>query len=427
MKKSITVLALAFFAASSFSLEVRMFSKHKEWAAGDTSFGIFATIYTDNQQPQQIEPLQVLYVIDVSQGFTGNVRQEFINGGIGLVQRLADKDYFGIIIYSEYSRTLLPLSEIGFTGRDKIYSMLSEIRTERGRDPLSALDKAVSEFSQNDGRRNDGKSLVMTVLGETNEDGEGNAYDKKMISAMNRLGVQVYTVGYGDDFNEDAAISVAERTGGRAYFAGRDRTDLLKNRFTSLFAHITNPINTKNAEIEFLTRDGIKITNFKENALNKIAIPKLVIGDTINLFFEVKNRPRKSSDIDIDFDYENTAMRANASGSASMRINLARTNSSNFAERADKFIKYQLLFNLAKTIDELKIGDKTFRKDYADGFRQMLQTRLGPVRNEINTREIQQLFVDMVSLYDMIVGGTVSNGYIAKYVKYMLHYCSYSE
>jgi len=427
MKIITALIVFICFAANSFSMELRMFSKYKEWAASDTSFGIFATIYTDNQKPQQIEPLQVLYMIDVSQDFTGSVRQEFINGAIGLVQRLSDNDYFGIIIYSEYSRILLPLSEIGFTGRDNIYSMLSDIRTEKGRDPLSALEKAVSEFSQNEGRRCDGKSLVMTVLGETDEDGAGNAYDKKMISAMNKLGVQVYTIGYGDDFNEDAAISVAEKTGGRAYFAGKDRTDLLKNRFIPLFAHITNPINTKDVEIEFLTRDGIKITNFKEKVLNKITIPKLVIGDTVNLFFEVKNRPKKSSDIDVDFDYENTAIRSNASGSTSMKVNLARGSISNFAERADKFIKYQLFFNMAKTIDELKIGDKEFRKDYADGFRKMIETRLGPIRNEINTREIQQVFVDMVNLYDIIIGGTASSGYIAKYVKYTLHYCIYSE
>jgi hypothetical protein len=267
----------------------------------------------------------------------------------------------------------------------------------------------------------------MSVLGETNEDGDGNSYDKKIIKEMNKLGVQVYTVGYGDDFNEDAAIATAEKTGGRAYFVGRDRADLISSRFSMLFSHITNPIYTKNVEIEFIVRDGIKITNFKDSVLNKVLIPKFVVGDTVNLFKKKKNRPKRGSDIDVDFDYENIVMRSNLSGNASFRINIAKGNSSSYADRADKYIKYQVLFNMAKSIDELKIGDKAFRKDYADGFRKMLETRLGPIRNEINTKEIQQVFVEMVSIYDMLTGGTASNGYIAKYVKYALHYCSYSE
>ncbi|MDR0303935.1 MAG: VWA domain-containing protein [Chitinispirillales bacterium] len=426
MKNIMIISVIMVFAVCTFPLEIRLNSKYKEWSDSDTSFGFLATVYTDDQRSQQAEPLQVLYMIDVSKNFTGNVRQEFINGGMKLVQQLSDNDYFGIILYGEYSRTLLPLSQIGFVGREKIYSLLSELSTEKGRDPLSALEKAVSEFSQNEGRRCDGKSLVMTVLGETDEDGEGNSYDKKMISAMNNLGVQVYTIGHGDDFNEDAAISTAEKTGGRAYFTGKDRADLLGGKFNLIFAHIINPINTRNVEIEFATRDGIKITNFKDSVLSKIFIPKLVIGDTVNFFLEMKNRPKKGGDIDVDFDYENVAIRSNSSGTASIKVNLTR-GSSNYAENADKYIKYQVLFNMAKSIDELKIGNKNFRKDYADGFRKMLETRLGPIRNEINNREIQQVFVDMVNLYNMITGGTASNGYLAKYVKYALHNCLFSE
>ena len=428
MKNTLAAITVLIFFTSIFAVELRVSSKHKEWTQNAETFPIMLTVYPENtQQQSNVEPLQVLYLIDVSENFVGNARQETINGGIELVKRLTDADYFGIILYGEYSRTLLPLSAIGFTGRERINALLSETGTEKGRDPLAALDRAVLEFTQNKGRRSDGKTLVMSVLGDTYEDGEGNSYEKKISSAMNELGVQVYTIGYGDDFNEDAAIAVSEKTGGRAYFAGKDRADLLKNKFETMFAHITNPAHTKNVDIEFTVRDGIKITNFQDSILSQIFIPKLVVGDTVNLFFTLRNRPKRNSDVDIDFDYENIIMRSNLSGTASLKVNLSRGNSSDFAEKSEKIIKYQLLYNMAQSIDELKIGDKKFRKDYADGFRKMLETRLGLIRNEINTREIQQFFIETVALYDMINGGTASNEFIVKTVKYNLHYCKFPE
>jgi len=425
--KRIAVI-LIFLAAQVFALEVRINSKYREWSQNDSTFMLMATIYAGSPPPQQVEPLQVLYLVDVGDRFAGNVRQEFINGGIELVKRLADTDFFGIILYNEYSFTLLPLSEIGATGRGRINKLLSEISTERRRmrDPLSALERVVAEFTQNEGRRNDGRALVMSVLGETYEDGAGNAYDKKFIEAMNKLDVAIYTIGHGDDFDEDAAISAAEKTGGRAYFVGRDRTDLLENRFESLFSHIVNP-HSKNITIDFATRDGVKLTKIGNTAfLNKVKIPKISTNDTVNLFFEAQNRPRRSSDVDVDFEFDNIAMRANMFGNSSFKINLTR-GSNDFAEHAPKLLRFQLLYNMAKSVDELKIGDRHFRRDYADGFRRLLETRLTSIRNEINTREAQQLLMDMVALYDMIAGGTASNGLIAKQVKYMLHYCKFSE
>ena len=425
--KRIAVI-LIFLAAQVFALEVRINSKYREWSQNDSTFMLMATIYAGSPPPQQVEPLQVLYLVDVGDRFAGNVRQEFINGGIELVKRLADTDFFGIILYNEYSFTLLPLSEIGATGRGRINKLLSEISTERRRmrDPLSALERVVAEFTQNEGRRNDGRALVMSVLGETYEDGAGNAYDKKFIEAMNKLDVAIYTIGHGDDFDEDAAISAAEKTGGRAYFVGRDRTDLLENRFESLFPHIVNP-HSKNITIDFATRDGVKLTKIGNAAfLNKVKIPKISTNDTVNLFFEAQNRPRRSSDVDVDFEFDNIAMRANMFGNSSFKINLTR-GSNDFAEHAPKLLRFQLLYNMAKSVDELKIGDRHFRRDYADGFRRLLETRLTSIRNEINTREAQQLLMDMVALYDMIAGGTASNGLIAKQVKYMLHYCKFSE
>jgi hypothetical protein len=427
MKKNTTIILIMFFFASVFAAELRINSKHREWVQNNETFPFMITVYPNAPNTQQNPaPLQVLYAIDVSERLVGSIRQEFINGGIELVRRLADTDYFGIILYSEYSRTLLPLSEIGTVGRNRINSLLSEISTERGRDPLSALERIVSEFSQHQGRRNEGKSLVLTILGEADEDGEGNQYAKHLVAAMKELDVTIYTVGHGDDFNEDAAIYAAERTGGRAYFTGRDHHGQLRNRFEALFKHINAP-NTKNINIEFLARDGVKITNFGDTVLSNVRIPKISENDTVYLFFEAHNRPRRNSDVDVDFDFENVAIRSNLSGNASFKINLTRGNSSSFSENAERIVRHQLLFNMAESIDELKIGDRRFRRDYAEGFRRLLETRLGQIRNEINSREIFNFFSEMVALYDMINGGTASNALIAKTVKYLLHYSSFPE
>lgn len=424
MRKIIVILALT--AVQIFALDVVVNSKTKEWSQNDSTFTLVASVYADGNSLQQVEPLQVLYLIDVSELFAGNVRQEFINGGIELVKRLADTDYFGIVVYSEFSRTLLPLSEIGSTGRERINTILSEISTEKGRDPLSALDRVVAEFSQNQGRRSDGRSLVMSVLGETNEDGNGNFYDKKFVEELQNFGVAIYTIGHGDNFEEDAAISASETTGGRAYFVGKERTDNLKIRFDLLTLKITKS-HTKDIRIDFTTRDGIKLADFGDSIIfSEVKIPRISANDTINIFINALNRPKKASDIDIDYEYMDIAMKADLSGTSTFKINLSR-GSSDFDVQASKILKFQILFNMANTIDNLKLGDKNFRKNYADGFRKMLETRLGPIRNQINTKEIQQIFVDMVSLYDMINGGTASHGLVAKTVKYDLHNCKFSQ
>ena len=428
MKKITAILILFSLVVQIFAVDIRVGSLRNEWSQNDTSFTLVATIFSSGEAPQHREPFQVLYMIDVGDRFAGNVRQEFINGGIEIVNSLADTDFFGIILYNEYSFTLLPLSEIGAIGRERIRTMMSEISTERRRlrDPLSALDRVVAEFSQNQGRRSDGRVLVMTVLGETMEDGHGNAYDMRFAKKMNNLGVSVFTVGHGDDFDEIAAISVAEATGGRAYFVGQnERADILKTRFASIAYKITTP-HSKNISIDFITRDAISPVCFGDSVLANVRITRISTNDTINLFFDARNRPRRSSDIDIDFQYDDISMRANLSGNSSFRINLTR-GTSEFSPSAPRILRHKILLNLARSIDQLKIGDRNFRRDYAEGFRRMLETRLGPIRNEINTREIQQVFMEMVSIHDMIAGGTASNAFIAKYVRYQLHYSRFSH
>jgi len=430
MKKTITISMILGVWASVFAIEIMATSRYREWTPSAETMPLMLTISTDTTRNNvgAEQPLQVLYAIDVSERFAGNIRQEMIMGGRQLVNQLSDNDFFGIIVYSDFARTILPLSQIGFTGRERINTLLSEISTERGRDVLAALKTIVQEFEQNQGRRNDGRSLVLSVLGETLEDGLGNSYAPQMIAAMKNLGVQVYTIGHGDDFDEIAAISLAEQTGGRAYFVGRERTDLLRSRFERMAPRVAAPVHSSKIEIEFLTRDGIEIRHFQDSvAIKKAYIPKLIHGDSINLFFELRNRPRRNSDVEIDFNYENITMRSNLSGSASFRVSLARGNSSNFAEKAEQVIKYQLLFNMAQTIDELKIGDRAFRRAYAEGFRNLLETRLGHIRNDINTRGIQLFWNEMIALHDIINGGTASNEFIAKMVRYHLHNVRFPE
>ena len=429
MKKKLIFLTVLGYFASVFALDIRVISRHREWVQDAQTLPIMLTLAADTLRSQtNPEPLQVIFLIDVSERFSGNVRQEIIMGGQQILRRLSDNDFFGIVTYGEFSRTVMPLSQIGFTGRERINDMLSLISTERGRDALSALNITVNEFSQNQGRRSDGKSLVMTVLGETPEDGSGNSYAVRMAAAMKDLGVRVYTVGYGDSFDEIAAISLAEKTGGRASFVDRDRADLLRNRFERTAARVSTATHTTDIEIEFLAREGMEIRHFQDSVpVQRIHIPKLLVGDTINLFFELRNRPRRNSDIEIDFSYENLAMRSKLSAATSFRVNLARGNSSHFSDGAEEIVKYQLLFNMAQSIDELKIGNRAFRRAYADGFRNLLETRLGEIRNEINTRAIQAFWTEMVALYDVINGGTASNEFIAKTVRYHLHNVQFPE
>jgi len=311
MNKTTIFLMIFGFFASAFSLEIMPTSRYREWTQNAETFPLMITVYTDTSRNQSgAEPLQVLYAIDVSERFAGTVRQEMIMGGRHLVSQLSDQDFFGIIVYSDFARLILPISPIGFTGRERINSLLTELSTERGRDVQPALRMIVDEFEQNQGRRNGGRSLVFSVLGETLEDGFGNSYAPKMIEEMKKLGVQVYTIGYGDDFDEIAAISVAEQTGGRAYFVGRDRADLLRSRFERMAPRIASPVHSSNIEIELMTRDGMEIRRFGDSVyVRRVFLPKLIPGDTANLFFELRNRPRRNSDIEIDFNYENIAMR----------------------------------------------------------------------------------------------------------------------
>jgi len=436
MKQLLILLLLLSLPLSAFELTTAV--KYTGWPATDSTMDAVIQITADTMPPTERYMVQVMYVIDISEASAGRVRQGLIEGGKKIVNALRDGDRFGIVVYSEYARTLLPMLSLDSTNRMNAIDLLERINTESGRNLSTALDDVNREFFLRSGEKNDGRFLVVTSLGEMTAGETGDALREELVAGAQEDSTNyiLYTVGYGQEFDEDMMIASAEQGGGQAFFAPLDRPDSLLGIFNTISNNITAPIMQDiDIYLDFPDSD-IEACYFGTDTpiQSPYRIRQLSQGQKYRLLMTLRNRPERSAALDVEVEYHSIATSTKINEIGGIKVSL--TNEQLYhAQGAPPLIHYSVYSYLADNIVLFRRVDlemtpedgKLFRRNYAFQFEEQVVNPIEIIRNTINTPEINQTYESLNKTFEILRDGTYDTEYSIRRVKYNRHYTIYGK
>jgi Ca-activated chloride channel family protein len=167
------------------------------------------------ERPEGRKPLNVAVVLDRSGSMAGEKLNHALHAIALLVDQLAADDMFSLVAFDSNARVVVPAGEV----RDK--ARIKEL--VRGITAGSSTDLSAGWFlGVSEAKRKAGPGRVTRVLLLT--DGQTNAgivEPKALINQAHRFvdeGVELSTLGYGQDFNEDLLSPLAVAGGGNFYY-----------------------------------------------------------------------------------------------------------------------------------------------------------------------------------------------------------------
>lgn len=426
MKIGIVVLL---FLNTVFAFKITTGAQYTGWPQNDSTLNVVIHIEADTSELTPRDPIQVIYLIDISEKCAGNVRQGLIDGGKALMSKLRNGDSFGIVLYSEYNRTLMPLRILDDDVRKGAAALLDQISTEKGRNLSDALTRVNEEFKLRPSIKSAGKYLVVTSLGKITDGEKGDYLFNDLVagSKQDSTGYCLFTLGYGEEFNEDLMIQSAVSGGGQPFYVAEDYPDSIPNVMYDMGNIISNP-TMKDIEIYLDFPDSNPEpyylgTNIKVE--NPIKIRQLARGQKYNIPITLTKRYNTVIGIDAEIDYYSLNVNSRVSQTAGTRVSPITDYFWNDVF-SPPIIAYSIFTNLSENIGifrrvykEMTPQDANkFRKEYAYKFQQQVVDRVETIRNTINNGEIIFVYKLVEKIYEDIRDGVKDNEYIIRKAKY---------
>ena len=228
-------------------------------------------------------PINLSLVLDRSGSMSGSPLRNAIKAAEQLVEYLNPEDYLSVVIYDDEAETILPPQLA--KDKVKIKETIRKIRA-RGITNLSGgwlmgCDRVASQQTSEqlnrvllltDGLANCGITDPQVLVNTAKEKAEA--------------GIITTTLGFGNNFNEDLLIDIAEGGGGNFYFI--QSADDAANVFSIEMESLTS-IAGQNLTVNLETKNQIQ---FKE-LLNKYSFQKLDRGVEVFLgdVYQVESKP----------------------------------------------------------------------------------------------------------------------------------------
>jgi Ca-activated chloride channel homolog len=228
-------------------------------------------------------PINLSLVLDRSGSMSGSPIRNAIKAAEQLVEYLQPKDYLSVVIYDDEIETILPPQLA--TDKAQIKAAIKQIRA-RGLTNLSGgwlrgCDHVKSQQSS---------ELLNRVLLLTDGLANCGIYDPQVLvntaKAQAEAGIITTTLGFGQGFNEDLLIDMAEGGGGNFYFI--QSADDAANVFGIEMESLTSIVG-QNLTVNLETKNKIKVAEI----LNKYPAQTLKHGVEVFLgdVYQVESKP----------------------------------------------------------------------------------------------------------------------------------------
>lgn len=205
-------------APSDLKLDVKV-GLDRESVAFETSVSVnlqIAVTAPKLERPAGRKPLNLAVVLDQSGSMNGQKLAQAQKAVITLIDQLAPWDYFSLVTFDDFTEVIVPAGPV----QDKaaLRSRVQSIKTRyRGTDLSSGWFQGVTEV-----KRNAGSSHVSRVLLLTDGQANDGIIDPEILVEQARTfaeeGVELTTLGYGKDFNEDLLQALATAGKGNFYY-----------------------------------------------------------------------------------------------------------------------------------------------------------------------------------------------------------------
>jgi Ca-activated chloride channel family protein len=198
-------------------------------------------------------PLNISIVMDRSGSMGGGRIRHAIRAAQSLVDQLADQDTISVVSYDDNIRTVLaPRSA---DDKDAIKSAIGQIRPGGLTNLSGGWEAGCTHVAGNQSPGAISRVLLLTD-GQANRGTTDPAALARMAGEKAASGVITTTLGFGNGFNEDLLIGMAESCGGAFYFIqsnddAREVFDIEVQGLSSIFA--------QNLEVHLALSDGVQL------------------------------------------------------------------------------------------------------------------------------------------------------------------------
>ncbi len=248
-----------------------------------TTVDIIINFQGEDNNSTSRRSINLSLVLDRSGSMSGSPIRNAINAAQQLVEYLTPEDYLSVVIYDDVAETLLPPQLV--TDKAKIKKAIGKIRT-RGITNLSGGWLRGCDLVKSQQASEKLNRVLLLTDGLANRGITDPQVLTKTAKEKAEAGIITTTLGFGNRFNEDLLIAIADAAGGNFYFI--QSADDAANVFTIEMESLTSVIG-QNLTVNLETKNAIEVGEI----LNKYPSQQLDKGVEVFLgdVYQVESKP----------------------------------------------------------------------------------------------------------------------------------------
>ena len=327
-------------------------------------------------------PMNLAVVLDRSGSMQGAKFEKAKQGACVAIDKLADDDFFSLVMFDNDTEVLLPPEKVGGErNREALKSRIDHVRTGGG----TAIHAGVT-LGAKQVRKNLDREFVNRIV--LLSDGLANVGPSRpgdlasLGSELRRDGISVTTIGLGDDYNEDLMTALAEASNANYYYV-RDAEKL-----PGIFAEELGAARTlvaRGVTIRIAVPDGVRIKEIIglpeiecRGRSADISLPEYFGGDRrrflVRCFVESKvAEPLEVAAVDLKYDAVSGAKAEPQQQCANIRFTDAAEKSA-ISQRAEIAREVAVAENALSKARAVKLADEGKGREAADVLRSQIAT-----------------------------------------------------